>query len=97
MTQLDFLTAPHSGSPTSRAAAEAIEPTAHTLRAKVLEFIRSQDHYGATRQEIELALSMSGDTCRPRCKELLAMNLIRATTDTRPTVAGRSAVVLEAT
>ena len=96
MTQLDFLTAPHNGSPTSRAAAEQIEPTAHTLRAKVLEFIRSQDHHGATRQEIEAALQISGDTIRPRCKELLAMGLIRETTRTRPTVAGRSAVVLRA-
>ena len=97
MTQLDFLTAPHNGSPTSRAAAEAITLTAGTLRALVMTYIRDQGEHGATRQEIEDALQISGDTIRPRCKELLAMGLIHATTATRPTVAGRSAVVLEAT
>lgn len=95
MTQLDFLTAPHNGSATSRAAAEQIEPHAGTQRAAILAYIR--EHDGATRQEICLALNMPNNSVCPRVLELIKLNLIRETTTTRQTTSGRSAFVLRAT
>lgn len=64
------LTPPASNPTTSRAAAEAIEPTAATLRRQVLDFIESCGDRGATDCEIQAALGMSGDTQRPRRWEL---------------------------
>ena len=99
MIQTSFIDAPprpvHSGSATSRAAAEQIEPHAGTQRAAILAYIR--EHDGATRQELCLALNMPNNSVCPRVIELLKMHLIRATTATRPTTSGRAAVVLEAT
>jgi len=50
--------APHNGTPTSRAAAEAIEPTRQTQCGKVLAYIRAQGARGATRHEAAKALDM---------------------------------------
>lgn len=86
---------PHSGPETSRAAAESIKPTAGTLRAMVLEYLQSQPD-GATDEQMQKALGMTGNTQRPRRQELEKMNLIRATDKTRPTSSGRQAIVWEA-
>lgn len=97
--------APHNGTPTSKAAAEAIAPTAATLRAKVLAFIRECGERGATDEEIQNALDMVGNTERPRRGELSAAMLIGqvwVTSDgtaaplTRKTRSGRQAVVWRA-
>lgn len=87
---------PHCGTETSRAAAKAIKPTAGTLRAQVHQFIKSRGDMGATRNEIEVSLSMSGNTVRPRVRELIAAGLIVDTEETRTTPSGRSASVLVA-
>jgi len=79
-------------SPTSKEAAEAIEPKAGTLRAKVLAFIRRQSRHGATDEEIQDALRMNPSTQRPRRVELVEQKL-RAGSGTRPTRSGRAAVV----
>lgn len=84
---------PHSGSETSRAAAESIKPNAGTLRAMVLEFIEAQGERGATDDEIQRALGMEGNTERPRRQELEKMGLIWATDKTRETSSGRQATV----
>lgn len=97
-TQLTFVTpaAPHNGTPTSIAAAEQIEPTAGTLRARVLEYLRERGDAGATDEETQLALDMNPSTQRPRRQELEKMGLILRTTQTRETKSGRKAVVFVA-
>lgn len=97
--QLTFVKppAPHNGKATSRAAAEAIEPKAGTLRRRVLDYVRAQDAVGATDEEMQIALDMNPSTQRPRRIELESMGLIERTTQTRKTNSGRDAVVFVAT
>ena len=59
------------GSETSRAAAVAIDRNAENIRGRILDYIRSCGIYGATREEIENTLHLTGNTVRPRIKELL--------------------------
>ena len=84
---------PHSGPPTSQAAAEAIRPNAATLRARVLRYIEARGERGATDEEIQNNLGMAGNTQRPRRKELQEAGLIRDSGRTRKTSSGREAVV----
>ena len=67
---------PAQDSATSRAAAKAIKPASRTLEKMVLAHIRACDNYGATDQEIQQALSLSGDTERPRRWQLVKYGLI---------------------
>jgi len=76
------------------AAAERIEPTAGTLRAVVLEYVRNCGEIGATDEEMQIALEMNPSTQRPRRQELEKMGFIRRMDRfTRPTRSGRSAVI----
>lgn len=84
----------HNGTSTSVAAAESVRVHAGSLRAMVLDFIRSKGDVGATRAEIEDGLNMSGNTVRPRVKELQVAGLVRDTEATRLTPSGRKASVL---
>jgi len=59
----------------------------------VLGFIKERNHDGATDNEIQRALLMSGNTERPRRIELLRMGCIMASGQTRPTSKGRQAAV----
>lgn len=79
-------------SATSVAAAQAIEPTAGTLRAEVLKYLRSRSD-GATDEEIQQALAMPQNTERPRRIELCRLHLVADSGMTRPTASGRQAVV----
>lgn len=81
------------GSPTSQAAAALIEPTAGTLRAQVLAFLRSECERGATDEEMQIALTMNPSTQRPRRIELEKTGLVLRTAQTRKTTSGRDAVV----
>ena len=92
-THGDELVPPHSGSATSRQAAEAIEPDAETLRNKVLWFIVSKGRHGATDDEIQEALKMDGNTERPRRREMVKLRHIEESGETRPTASGRNAKV----
>lgn len=85
--------APHSGSKTSRDAAADIKPHAATLRARVLTYIASRGTLGATAQEIELDLGLSGSTVRPRLVELRESGCIADSGMTRKTLSGRKAQV----
>ncbi len=62
---------PHNGTLTSRAAAIAIAPLVPTQRARILAFIDSHGSEGSTRDEIEDALGMSGNSVRPRVRALI--------------------------
>lgn len=90
---LFMVTAPNSGSQTSKDAAADIREHAHKQRARVLAFIASRGAQGATDQEIEHALGMVGNSVRPRRGELLENGCIEDSGETRKTVAGRKATV----
>lgn len=78
---------------TSVDAAEAIRPTAETLRNMVLSLIVCRGDYGATDDEIQAALSLTGNTQRPRRWELCRMNTIKDSGIRRKTSSGRNAIV----
>lgn len=84
---------PHSGSPTSKAAAESMKPHAGQQREQVRQFFAERGELGATQQEVELALGISGNSVRPRCKELEQSGEIKNSDSTRPTLAKRNAAV----
>lgn len=81
----------------SAAAAAAIKPDTSRLRGEVLKFITAQGIAGATDEEIQLALGMSGNTERPRRRELEERGAIRESGAKRPTASGRKAAVWVAT
>lgn len=87
----------HNGGATSRAAAESMEGCAKNLRARVLAYIQRCGAGGATREQIEEALEMSGNTARPRVRELMKEGKIQTSLFTCKTKSGREAEVLVAT
>lgn len=95
MTELPLWmqSAPHSGPRTSRDAAADIRPHVATLRARVLAHLASCGERGATAQELEGALNLSGNTIRPRLVELRETGCVEDSGTTRKTASGRSAVV----
>lgn len=87
----------HNGAPTSRAAAGAIKPSADSLRQRVYEYVALCGENGATREECEIALELSGSTVRPRVVELMNAGRLREVPETtRATSAGRQARILVA-
>ena len=80
--------------PTSRDAAESMKCKVERQQERILEFIRARGPRGATREEIEQTLRVSGNSTRPRCKELLKRGAIKLADFKRPTAAGRDAEVL---
>jgi hypothetical protein len=79
--------------PTSHQAARAIAPHAKTLRGQVYAFLVQRGPSGATDEEIQRALGMTGNTQRPRRQELETQGLVVDSGVKRPTAAGRDAVV----
>jgi len=77
---------------TSQAAADAVQPTAASLRAQLLAAIRRMGGRGLTDEEAQTLLGMSGNTERPRRRELEQAGLIRPA-GVRETASGRRAVV----
>lgn len=65
------LSPPHNRTPTSVAAAASKVSDAATERARVYIYLASLGAVGATREEIEDALHMPGNTVRPRVWELM--------------------------
>ena len=60
----------HNKTKTSRAAADRAKLAASGQRLQVLNHIRKQGEIGATDKEIQTALDLSGDSQRPRRREL---------------------------
>ena len=81
------------GSRTSQEAAVSIEPTAGTLRAKVLDYLRKGRD---TDEGIQFALNMNPSTERPRRIELQKAGLVVDSGDRWTTASGRKAVVWRA-
>lgn len=94
-TSINFDAPAVAHSTTSRAAAEAIQPSAETLRGKVLAYLRETG--GATDEQGIEATGMGGSTWRPRRVELVVRGLVRDSGKTRLTRSGRKAVVWVAT
>lgn len=82
-----------SHSSTSRAAAEAIDPSTVTLRDQVLQWIRDRGGDGATDEEIQLGLGINPSTERPRRRELQQAGFIVDSGQVRRTRSRRDAVV----
>lgn len=89
MTQQTLPFQRHSA--TSRAAAESVV-NAGTLREKVRDFIADSDD-GATDEEVQIGLGLSGNTVRPRRRELEKAGHVVDSGRTRATQSGRQAVV----
>lgn len=82
-----------AGSETSRAAAQSKSGAAATERERVYSFLYSQGQRGATDEEIANALHMSGNTERPRRRELVQAGRVVETEQRRRTESGRAATV----
>jgi hypothetical protein len=82
-----------SHSETSFNAATEITGKIPTLRHQVLSYICTRHSFGATDEEIQIALNMNPSTQRPRRIELVNMNMVRDSGLTRKTTSGRNAVV----
>lgn len=80
-------------SDTSKAAAAEIETKARTLRGTVYSFLKISNLYGATDEELQIALGMNPSTERPRRIELVELGLVRDSGRKRNTKSGRKAVV----
>lgn len=81
------------GSATSEAAGAAAAKRAPAIRSTIFAFIKSRGQAGATADEIEKHLNIPGNTVRPRLVELREDFRIERAPTTRPTRAGRQAVV----
>ena len=68
--------------------------TAGSQRELIYRLIRFMGARGATREEIQDKLELSGDTVRPRVCELLKAGLIKLAGMTRKTKCGKQAEVL---
>lgn len=89
-------TAPHNHTDTSKEAAELVRPSVNAKQKRILDFLKLMDGTGATRDQIETALDIPGNTVRPRIKELIDAGLVAETLETRKTQRDRNAVVLVA-
>ena len=79
---------PSTPNETSRAAAQAIVGKAGSLRLLVASWIAERGP--VAEWELEQALNLSGNTCRPRVKELHDAHVIRRIEETTLTPSGRA-------
>ena len=85
-----------AGSDTSEAAADSVEDTAASMRARVLWAIERRGAYGTTDDELEVLLGMRHQTVSARRRELELLDAIHKTTERRKTRSGRTAAVVAA-
>ena len=78
---------------TSEAAAESMKGIAPKIRARIVAWLKDRGSWGATEQEVEVALGLSGNTVRPRLFEAQEAGEIERTDKTRPTRSRRKAFV----
>lgn len=86
----------HDARETSRIAAERIYPKSGSIRLKVYEYLIRQGLRGATDQEMQTNLNLSGDTIRPTRMTLLKDNYIIDSGETRNNSNGNPCVVWRA-
>jgi hypothetical protein len=80
-------------SSTSREAAENMKESAPTYEARVLDFIRSRDRYGATADECLVQLGLTHQNGSARVSELAKKQLIIRSSRKRLTRSGGKAFV----
>lgn len=81
------------GSVTSAQAADSLGPaTLNAMQRRVYEFLLTCGAFGATDEEMQLALGMNPSTQRPRRIELVRRGLV-VEDGTRRTASGRNASV----
>jgi len=85
---------PASNDTTSRAAADAIRPHRESLRDRVLGTIKCLN--GATAWDIEFGTGLSGNTVRPRLRELVQAGRVYDSGETRRLASGRKAIIWRA-
>ena len=83
-----------SAKPTSASAALNALPKSGSKRRRVYEYLKQTG--GATDEEIERALGISGNTVRPTRGSLVKDKFVYATDLERPTLAGNMAIVWKA-
>jgi hypothetical protein len=81
-------------SPTSVAAAEAIEPKIGRLHRLVLQALAAS-RYGETDEDLMRLTGMGGNTLRPRRIELQLWGKVRDSGRTRPVKSGKNATLWE--
>ena len=81
---------------TSRIAAERIYPKSGSIRLSVYEYLIRQGLRGATDQEMQSNLNLSGDTIRPTRMTLLKDGFIIDSGETRNNLNGNPCVVWRA-
>lgn len=95
----DTITDPHSlpyvpGSETSKAAAQGARSKAPADRVRVYNYIHERGEYGATSDEVQVALGLTHQSGSARVSELASKHhVIRRTDRTRPTRTGHKAFV----
>lgn len=77
-------------------AHKSVVSSKKVLRAKIFRYIEAQGLFGATCDEIELALELSHQTASARVTELKADDLVIWSGHKRKTRSGRNAAVLVA-
>lgn len=76
---------PHNGTDTSREAARRVRKTVSQKAQTVLQAVTAAGAYGATCDEVEVAIDMSHQTASARMRELALAGLIEDTGLRRPT------------
>ena len=78
---------------TSIATADAVLPKTGTWRRKIYDYVQARGFDGATDQEIEIALHLSGNTERPTRITLVRDNYLVDTGRTRRNELGHECIV----
>lgn len=100
MTQPDLFSGPYNGGcgwkarDTAKAAAEAVKPTAATLRARALELLRREGP--RTADDVARRLDEHPLAMRPRLSELAALGLIEDTRQRGRNESGKRAIIWRA-
>jgi hypothetical protein len=84
----------HNHTATSIAAAHAAQGNASRQRDAILEALGKAGIHGLTREEMEGATGLPGNSIRPRVSELMAAEAIEPSGEIRRTRSGRQAEVL---
>jgi predicted transcriptional regulator len=80
-------------SATSREAAESSRSRAGSDRTKIIQFLHSKGNYGATCDELEIALNLTHQTASARIADLKRLGIIQESKATRLTRSKRKASV----
>ncbi len=84
---------PHNRTATSKLAARLMKPFAGKQAERVFEFIKTQGDHGATDEEIQTALKMTGNSERPRRHRLYLDGRVKDSKNMRATESGTPAKV----